>query len=444
MRVPIISLVLVLAWSAAATAGETVRLDLDGVPRLSAKLPKGQFEPRLFKHGDLGVGWVVRVPVGRRREDERSRLADTFPSPTVFRGRVFVGGGLSSRRFSALDAATGKRLWSAALEDNGPSPSAVTPERVVTGTESCTTYGFNPRTGAREWARWLGPNIYAAPTIVGSTVVMAYHKKTEVEGEDGGFGLTALRLDDGEPVWEVPLEHDLYGAPIFALGRIFVTPRSGEVLCLSKTGEALWRTPRISARSAPWLGSSGLYVTVATGRGLTVVALDPVTGNRLWESDPVGAPRHLREQSTVTAVPRPTPPHGNGWCCDPPRPAETAAGVVLAECADLMVLDPASGKVVRRVRLPEGSAFSAPPAVLGDRLLFATLDGMLLEIDPGTGALRRALNVGVRLTSQPVVAKRRVHLAAEEFVFGIPWGAKREKRMPDWPEWGGGPTRTGR
>jgi outer membrane protein assembly factor BamB len=438
-----LALVVLACISTPVLAEKALELDLEGVPRLSVTLPEQTLEPNRFKRAGRGVGWVVRIPTGPRRADRRSRMSETFPSPTVAFGRVFVGGGLSSRQFFALDAATGRRIWSAALEDNGPSPCAVTPDVVVLGTESCTGYGYNTRTGAREWSRWLGPNIYAAPTLMGNKVLMAYRRKSEEEGIDAGYALTALRLKDGEPVWETDIGRDLYGAPVCALGRIYVSARSAEVRCLDEKGKTLW-TSRARAECAPWLGSSGLYVTINTGEGLKVMALDPMTGRQLWLSEAIGPHPRPRTVTTESSVVRPDAPHTNGWCSDPPRPVETAAGVVLAQGPSLFVLNPASGKVRRRIRLPEGRAFFAPPALLGDLLLFATLDGMLLEIDAKNGAVRRALDLGVRLTSQPVVAKGRVHLAADGYVFGIPWAGKRDKRMPEWPQWGGGATRTGR
>lgn len=98
------------------------------------------------------------------------------------------------------------------------------------------------------------------------------------------------------------------------------------------------------------------------------------------------------------------------------------------------MLDVDSGEEERRLRLPAGRRFHSPPAVLGRTLLFATLEGLLLEIDVSSGGVRRALDLGTRVTAQPVVAEGRAVVVSGDVLISVPWG---EADGPSWSHWGG-------
>ncbi len=417
--------VLTLARAEEAETPAGVALDLGGVPRLEMRRPAKTLHPVYHRGEGRKVGWIVRLPTPGTDQAPGDR---PVPSASVVGGRVLVGGGSQSARLFALDAITGRKSYSVDLDEAAVSMVASGTDRIVTCTESCTTYGIETATGKRIWSLWLGPSIMASPTIDGTLAVMGYRKK------DDSYALTALDTRDGRVRWDTPIDRDIVGAPVAALGRIFITTQSRTALCLDREGRVLWRKEN-GATSAPWLGGGGLYYA-ATARGRPdVIRVDPLDGKIVWTTDAPTRTGPANQTGTRAAL---VAPARGGWGDDPPRPVVLDPYVVLADGRELMVYDSETGSLARRFILPEGRSFHAPPAVLGSRLLFATLEGLLLEIDPGSGAIRRALDLGVRVTSQPVVAKGRVYVTAGSTIACIPWSG------PDWPEWGGGPSRTGR
>jgi hypothetical protein len=170
-----------------------------------------------------------------------------------------------------------------------------------------------------------------------------------------------------------------------------------------------------------------------------VMRLDPRDGKTIWRSEAVKAPR-TRELVTVARPSRPVPPPvPNYWCPDAPRPVVLGSRCAIAAGRDLLFLDAGTGRERARVRLPREQSFYAPPAVLGENLLYATRQGLLVEVTPG-GAVRRALDLRAAISSQPVVARGRVHVVAGGVLYGVPWG---ERDGPEWTQWGGTVDRTG-
>src|SRR5436190_7804695 len=56
------------------------------------------------------VGFTIQLPSGA-----------PVPTPTVYRGKVYVSGGFHSKEFYCFDAATGALVWAVDLDDDGPT-----------------------------------------------------------------------------------------------------------------------------------------------------------------------------------------------------------------------------------------------------------------------------------------------------------------------------------
>lgn len=399
-------------------------LALGEIETIRVQRPRSDLKPGPLGGRRQPRGWVVRL--------HGVRAETVCPSPAVGDGRVYVGGGLTSTRLHAFDARSGKRLWSATLHDNGPSTVAVTPDRVVVNTESCTTYGIEPRTGRVAWSRLLGPHVAAAPAVVDGHVITAHHSMRS------GCRLTAMDLGDGEIAWDRPLPLDAVGAPVYRGGRLFVTSQEGTLTCFSLRGDRLWGR-RLHAASAPWAAPGALYVADGDAG---VARLDPTTGDTAWYAplrswtglarDTVTVPADLlREDVTLDLL--------LGWSTDPPRPVVVDGLCVFASGGVLHVFDAETGELVRRLRLPAGRRFFAPPAVLGSCLLYATQEGLLFRVDPATGGVERAVDLGRRVDSQPVVAEGYVYVATGDLLVAVRWG---ERDGPSWPQWSGSAARS--
>ena len=61
-----------------------------------------------------------------------------IPTPTAYRGKLYVSGGFHSKEFYCWNAATGKLIWGRDLDDDGPTSAVCDDGVVVFNTESCT------------------------------------------------------------------------------------------------------------------------------------------------------------------------------------------------------------------------------------------------------------------------------------------------------------------
>lgn len=411
---------------------ERIVLDLEGVPGVTVPDIRRPGRAQPFAVPGSEPAWVNSLTPGPAGAGSRSGT----PSAAYFEGRVLAGGGLQSMRLVALDAKTGKRLWSNRLADNGPSAVVLSRRHAVTNTESCTTYSVDPVTGRRQWSRWLGPSILTPPALTDDRVLVSYRSPRS------GVELAALDAKTGRSVWTAELANYTIGAPVVALGRVFLTLLDGRAVCLSlKTGEELW-SRSLRATSAPVLGAGGLYFAAVRGWKPEVVHVDPLDGQVHWRSPDAARagdePRPEGAGDVVTGTePERTPLPGStgGWAADPPRPVVVDPYVVLAAEDVLVALDAGTGEPAFRMKLPGKRRFSAPPAVLGDDLLYVTTDGLLLQLSLRVRAVRRALDLGAPVTSQPIVGGGRVFVTSGTRVIAVPWGAEDG---PDYPQWGGG------
>lgn len=445
----------------------TTPLDVGRAAAVRTRPRHGVLEPSPLALTDGRSGWVVRLSQGSRSlavppGSPLGSVSVSWPSAAVADGRVYVGGGLVGQDLFALDARSGRHLWTRPLADNGPAAPAVTRGKVVVTTESCTTYVITPGDGALSWSRRVGPTIMGAPTVVGDRVYVAH-----VTDTNGGAALTAMHLRDGQVLWKRPLPSDVVGAPVHASGRIVLAGRDGALVAFGLDGTPQWSLRDADASSAPWFGAGRLYV--ATGSGLEegappVLCVEAATGRVLWrshrgdvaEEDEGQGTRPGRTSgetatrpgrasgATVTRPGRALPEvffTSWGWADDPPRPCLVDGRLAIAGGRELLLLDPRDGSVEHVLLLPRGQRFHSPPAVLGGHLLFATLDGLLLEIDPAERTVVASVDLGGTLNSQPVAADGRVFVVAENLLYAVPWEMAEDGG--GWPQWGGGPGRDG-
>jgi hypothetical protein len=407
-------LVLPVARSSGAVDPPPVTaLDLEGVPRLEVPAPRRTLEPSRLRRPGAPPGWVVRIERERPANTPDDPRFDATPPPAVSGGRVFLGGGFFSRRLFALDARTGVRLWALALDDNGPSVVA-TPDGVITSTESCTEYSVDPATGRTRWRRRLGPSLPTPPAVRGRRIL------TCLRHEDGSYAFAALDTATGRTLWERPLARETVGSPVVAAGRIFLTLATREAVCLDEgTGETLWER-QVHATSAPCLHGGGLYVATLVRNRHELARLDPADGRVVWTGHADRQAAAVRSRSTTGTEPPPIAPRC-GWGDDPPRPEVAGSLVALGAGNEIVLFDAETGDVRRRIVLPEGRELYTPPARIRDRLLYATTDGLLLEVDLQVAAVRRALDLGVPVTSAPRPEGDRIYLTSRDLVLAVPW-----------------------
>jgi outer membrane protein assembly factor BamB len=269
-------------------------------------------------------------------------------------GRVFaasVGGTLH-----ALDAGSGKALWTASL-------------------------------GSEDVQRWDT----CAPKCVDGVVYA---------GRGGHFA--ALDAAHGEEIWKAKVAMDqnwwpnLYASPAIGRHRIYLGSGKGIFALDRETGEVLWHE---KARSAsPVLGEDGLYALM----GDFLATLDPENGEILQQAqvfygDETGCPALFEGEDARVYV---GCADGRMVAVDPGSGLQVGAFSVERGLASL------------RPYQRDERTISSSPAVSGGHLIFGGNDGHLYVLDRAGLALKQKIYIGAPIPGSPAVSGNTVFIAA--------------------------------
>jgi outer membrane protein assembly factor BamB len=186
-------------------------------------------------------GWSVAIPGNQ-----------ALSTPAVVDRIVFLGGGLNSHDFGALDAETGKLLWHYTAADNGPTAPVVSANYVTFSTESCEVEVLTTA-GKPVWKKHLGSPLTAMPAVANGRLIVSY---PAVRGTPGNF-LGALNLKTGEELWTTRVAGEIIVAPVIEREHVLVATVGGVLHCLGiDDGKLLWTDEGINATSSPtvWNG----------------------------------------------------------------------------------------------------------------------------------------------------------------------------------------------
>ena len=244
----------------------------------STPVTDGALVYSIFANGDVaaldhcsGTRWTIDLGLPINRYGYASSLA-------FYKNRVLIQydnetdkGGASN--LIALEAATGKQIWSVArpVADAWPSPVLITtatgPQLVTAANEWIIAY--NPESGAELWrVKVSGTDSSASPIFAGGLVLVsvagdkiyairpdgrgdvttthvAWQSESGIsdvaspvsDGELAYFvnasgGLSCLEVATGKQVWEHSLDGEFYGSPGLAGNRLYLVARSGQVFIL--------------------------------------------------------------------------------------------------------------------------------------------------------------------------------------------------------------------
>jgi outer membrane protein assembly factor BamB len=342
----------------------------------------------------LGVAWKASVA----GTNPRARLA---ASPVVSGGRVYAMG--TDARVHAFDANTGSPVWTVDFGVRGKDSAAQFGGGVsAEGDFVYVTNGLGDvaalkaSNGSQVWKKRPGGPLRGAPTIAnGSIYVMSQDNQ-----------LFALNAADGEAQWNEAAALELagvfgVGAPAVAQSTVVAGFSSGELNAYRyENGRAVWgdalsRTS-ISTSVASLADIDAMPVidrgrVYAIGQGGRMVSLELITGQRLWEINVAGIS---------------TPWVSGEWL------------FVVDDEARLLCIARATGKVRWISQLPhfksekkKKNAISwTGPILAGNRLIVASSDGRLANIDPSNGALQSVTNAGGPVFLPPVVANNSLYI----------------------------------
>ncbi|HEV2623005.1 MAG TPA: outer membrane protein assembly factor BamB [Frateuria sp.] len=261
--------------------------------------------------------------------------------PTVVDGVLYADS--NDGKLVALDAATGKTIWSKSSRTHGwfgwgdkkrkdafyAGGPAVSGELLAVGTLDGHVYGINAKDGSPRWETMLKSEVLASPVIVGDLVVVRtgdgrvygldaatgdrrwVYDQSDVPllslrgngpllvangvvffGSDGGK-LVALRLDNGEKLWEQKLASgegrteierlDDSDGTVLLDGRVlYGAAYHGNLAAIDgPSGRPMWTHPFSTYTS---LASSGNAIYGADDSS-QVWAFDKSAGAEMWKND---------------------------------------------------------------------------------------------------------------------------------------------------------------
>jgi outer membrane protein assembly factor BamB len=347
---------------------------------------------RLARAWETGIG------------DGSGRYTRVLAQPVVAGGRVYaMDGGV---QVSALDAATGGRIWQVDLKPEaergnafGGGP-AFWNNRLYVSTGYAQVLALDPANGKVIWRHNVASPIHSAPTVADGRVFAV-----TVDNE-----LNALDAKDGHKLWShngIPETAGLIGGASPAVqGEIVIAPyTSGEVFALRvENGRALWSDNLASARSmnavAALANIHGRPVidrdrVIAVSHSGRMAAIDLRTGDRVWEQEIASS--------------------GSPWVVG-------EYVFVLANDNELVCLTRNEGKVrwVHQLRRYEDEKEKsdpilwAGPVLGGNRLVMLSSNGTAVSVSPYTAQLvgRQEISSGAFLG--PVIANNTLYLLTDD------------------------------
>ena len=346
--------------------------------------------------------WRVSIPGG----DTRVRLA---AAPTIDGGKLFVSD--TAGAVHAFAADTGSPLWTTATvkgDDNRGARfgggASVEGNRVFATNGLGDVVALEAATGAEVWRAKPGGPLRGAPTVANGNVY--------VVSQDNQ--IFALNQADGAVIWTQSGSLETQGvfgvaAPAAAQGTVVAGFSSGELNAYRyENGRTLWADAlaRSSATTSvssladidaePVIDQGRAY---AIGQGGRMVALEVLTGQRLWEQNLAGIS---------------TPWVAGEWI------------FVVTDDARLICLSRANGKIrwisqLRRYRVQKEKTQKDPiswigPVLAGGRLWLVNSLGQLVSAAPADGAVGETIATKGRFGLPITVANQTMYLLNDEGV----------------------------
>jgi outer membrane protein assembly factor BamB len=288
-----------------------------------------------------------------------------------------VGGGVSATadtvfattgraEILALDAATGGVRWRAALGAPARSAATITAERLFVGTLDNQMLGLSITDGKKLWS-------YQSPAT--ETLVLGLPAPAYVDGiVIAGFGsgeLVALRGTSGTVVWSDTLAASrgrtsiadlsaIRGMPMVKEGRVYAASLGGVLLANDlRSGRRLWEVEFASGET-PWVAGDWVF---AVSTGAEVAAINRTDGAVAWVRQLERFENPAKERDPIT------------WC----GPILAGGQLFLGNTSgNAVLLDPATGATTGTMSLP--GALTIAPVVAGGTMYMVTDNATLLAL----------------------------------------------------------------
>lgn len=198
-------------------------------------------------------------------------------------GRIYATNGAGDA--AALDAKTGALVWR--VRPGGPLRGAptVANDNVYVVTQDNQLFALNPASGA---TRWSGSGAVEIAGILGASSPAAA-QGTVVAGFSSGE-LNAYRYENGQNLWQDALARtsistsvtqlsDIDADPVIDAGRVYAVGQGGRMVAIELiTGQRVWEI-NVAGISTPWVAGDWIFVVTDDAR---LLALSRTTGGIRW------------------------------------------------------------------------------------------------------------------------------------------------------------------
>ncbi len=300
-------------------------------------------------------------------------------------------------RIHAFDQKTGAPVWDAVLGDKSGNKASLfgggvsyNAGKVYATNGVGDTAAFDAGTGSQLWKVHLGGPLRGAPSIGNDSVY--------VMSQDNQ--LYALKEANGETLWTASgsLENAGVfgaGAPAIGQGTVIAGFSSGELTAYRyENGRVVWQdslsrtsintsvASLVDIDASPVIDQGRAYAVGAGGR---MIAMDILTGQRLWEVNVGGLE---------------TPVVAGEWI------------FVVTDDARLLCITRTGGRVRWQTQLPrwknekkkKNPVSWSGPILAGGRLILTNTLGQLVEVGVADGAVGRTIKLGDTIYAAPIVA----------------------------------------
>ena len=351
--------------------------------------------------GHVALGKALQPAFTVQAGRGSSLTARLAAPPIVANGRVYVIDTLGTVR--AFDARTGASVWASQTPDVKGSESslygggiAYDNGRIYATNGLGFVSALSEQNGGIAWQVRPGGPLRGAPTVANGAVY--------VVSQDNQ--IYSLKEDDGSTNWSQPASLELAGifgaaSPAIGQGTVVAGFSSGELNGYRyENGRQVWQDQlqRTSVRTSvsslsdinadPVVDNGQVFAIGAGGR---MVALDLVSGQRMWELSIAGIA---------------TPWVAGDWI------------FVVTSDDKLMCIYRQNGHVRWIAQLPQfekakakkGDIEYSGPVLAGNRLILTASDGEVIQVDPATGSYISQFDAGARINLPPIVANSTLYV----------------------------------
>jgi outer membrane protein assembly factor BamB len=201
-------------------------------------------------------------------------------------GRIYATNGVGDA--AAMDAKTGKLIWR--VRPGGPLRGAptVANDNVYVVTQDNQLFALNPANGA---TRWTGSGAVEIAGVLGAASPAAA-QGTVVAGFSSGE-LNAYRYENGQNLWQDALARtsistsvtslsDIDADPVIDSGRVYAVGQGGRMVAIELiTGQRIWEI-NVAGIATPWVAGDWIFVVTDEAK---LLALSRTNGHIRWMTE---------------------------------------------------------------------------------------------------------------------------------------------------------------